>query len=266
MTQEACRTALERVALVLSEHLDSMVLVGGNVPPLLFPEAAGSYCGTVDIDLVIDLGAQKKLAPKGLDEKLLEAGFRRGGHPYAWELEVSVGEVSNLLIRVDFISGEPGELKGIEDFRDFMGVPAVRMRGAALAFLDTFTVTVGGAGRDAENASIRVSGIVPFLSMKGMALEERFEPKDAWDTYFCVKNHPGGADAFAEVCHPFMEEKSLRDGFEAISRNFSSPGGKGPRFVADFEGLVDDAEREILKRDACERLMRLTKLLDISGK
>jgi hypothetical protein len=46
---EAGRSVLIELVHLLGEVRDSVVLVGGSVPPLLYPETARDYVGTLDV-------------------------------------------------------------------------------------------------------------------------------------------------------------------------------------------------------------------------
>jgi len=60
------------------------------------------------------------------------------------------------------------------------------------------------AGCDRDSLTIRVTSIVPFLILKGMALEDRLKEKDSWDIYYSVINYPGRLDALVEVFKPYL--------------------------------------------------------------
>ena len=51
---EAAKSVLIELIHLLAEFKDALVIVGGSVPPLLYPDAADEYIGTTDIDLAIN--------------------------------------------------------------------------------------------------------------------------------------------------------------------------------------------------------------------
>lgn len=136
------------------------------------------------------------------------------------------------------------------------GILARKVRGCDLAFEMPSEVTVEGTlpegGKD--SVTVRVASIVPFLVMKGMALDERLKEKDAWDIYYCVQNYPGGLDALVDEFKPHINHGLVLEGLEKIAQHFASENHVGPKFVADFEEVVDPEEREFLQRDAYERV------------
>jgi hypothetical protein len=113
-------------------------------------------------------------------------------------------------------------------------------------------------------AEVRVAGIVPFLVMKGMALHDRLKPKDAWDIYFCVTNYPGGLDALVREIRPHLAHGLVAEGFRKIREKFLSPTHIGPKSVADFEEVTDREARDLLQRDAFERVDHLLGRLGVA--
>ena len=106
-----------------------------------------------------------------------------------------------------------------------------------------------------------MASIVAFLVMKGMALDDRLKEKDAWDIYYCVQNYPGGLDALAEAVRPFLSNTLVKEGLQKIAKHFASISHLGPKSVADFEGLTEMEERELIQRDAFERVDYLLRTL-----
>ncbi len=114
-------------------------------------------------------------------------------------------------------------------------------------------------GRD--QTRIRVSSVIAFLVMKGMALHDRLKEKDAWDVYFTLTNYPGGLDALVQQFKPHLENGLVNEGLRKIAEKFASPEHVGPKFVADFDEIEDPDERALRTRDAFEREL----LLDRTG-
>lgn len=123
--------------------------------------------------------------------------------------------------------------------------------------------TLPSGARDSE--TIRVAGIVPFLSMKGMALAERLKEKDAYDVYFCVKNYPDGIDALVAEFEPHVSHGLVKEGLIKLAGKFTSPDAFGPTAIADFERVTDPEYRDLLRRDAYEQIAALLDRLGISG-
>ncbi len=140
---------------------------------------------------------------------------------------------------------------------------ARKARGCDLAF-DLYVETdVAGelpeGGRD--QVRVRVSSVVAFLVMKGMALHDRLKEKDAWDIYSTLLNDPGGIDALAEEIRRHLNHGLVQEGLTKIADKFASPDHTGPKFVADFEDIQGQDERAIRVRDAYERVNHLLELI-----
>ena len=91
---------------------------------------------------------------------------------------------------------------------------ARKARGCDLAFDLYVDIEIAGElpGGGKDRASIRVSSVVAFLVMKGMALHDRLKEKDAWDVYFTLINYPGGLDALAEEIQPHLDNGLVKEG------------------------------------------------------
>ena len=122
---------------------------------------------------------------------------------------------------------------------------------------------VNSRKEDGTRARVRVSSVVAFLVMKGMALHDRLKEKDAWDIYFTLINHPGGLNALAQEIRQHLDHGLVQEGLKKIADKFASPDHMGPKFVADFEDIQDPDERAIRMRDAYERVSHLLELLSL---
>lgn len=110
-------------------------------------------------------------------------------------------------VEVDFLAGEyrgTGKSHRHQDIQD--GFKARKARGAELAFEMFEEVTILGTlpngGKD--SAKVRVASMVPFIIMKATAMQDRLKEKDAYDIYFCLKNHP--IRKLLEACQDLIEE------------------------------------------------------------
>jgi len=108
-----------------------------------------------------------------------------------------------------------------------------------------------------------------FLVMKGMALKGRLKEKDTWDIYYCVRFYQGGIDKLIEEFRPMGIDKLIEEfrpmlehglvieALGNIAEKFASPTAVGPTHVADFYEIADASERELIRRDAYERITNL---------
>jgi len=97
--------------------------------------------------------------------------------------------------------------------------------------------------------------------MKGMALSDRLKEKDSYDIYYSVCHYPGGLEALADEFRPHLSHGLVAEGLGHISDKYASPEHRGPRDVADFLEISDPTDREILVRDAFERVHALLEAL-----
>ena len=252
---EAARSVLIELVHLLGEYRDEIVLIGGWVPEVLLPKKDKPHVGSMDVDLALNHRTLRDEGYKTIQELLLSRGYRQGKQPFIFHRSVKVGD-KEIDVQVDLLAGEyEGTGKGRRHQR-IQGILARKVRGCDLAFEMPSEVTVEGrlpeGGKD--SVTVRVASIVPFLVMKGMALDERLKEKDAWDIYYCVQNYPGGLDALVDEFKPHINHGLVLEGLEKIAQHFASESHVGPKFVADFEEVVDPEEREFLQRDAYERV------------
>ncbi len=116
----------------------------------------------------------------------------------------------------------------------------------------------------AENTvELRVSGIVPFIVMKGMALYDRLKEKDAYDIYFCLTKFPGGVRELAESFRSLINDKLVREGLSKVRSKFSSIGSMGPVAVAEFIGIESGEQRALVIRRAFEVVDEFLTILNV---
>jgi Nucleotidyl transferase AbiEii toxin, Type IV TA system len=88
----------------------------------------------------------------------------------------------------------------------------------------------GGTNR----VEIAVCSIPALLAMKGHALRGRLKQKDAYDIYYCIRNHPDGIEALAAACRKLLGEESAAEGYRYIAEKFETPESFGPTCVRQF--------------------------------
>jgi hypothetical protein len=172
-----------------------------------------------------------------------------------------------VVVEVDFLAGEyegTSEAHRHQRIRE-QGIRPRKARGCDIAFQNTKEESIDGRLPDGSKDSVKVhvSSIVPFLIMKGMALDDRLKEKDAWDIYFCLRNYPGGIDAVVEEFKPHMGHGLVKEGLRKIAKHFASETHVGPKSVAAFEEITDTEERGMRERDAYERVRHFLRKLGI---
>ncbi len=250
---------------LLGEYRDDIVVVGGWVPQLLLPQHPKQHVGSIDVDLALNHRNLQEAGYSSIQRLLRDRGYEADPRqPFIFHRKVIVGE-RPIRVEVDFLAGEYEGTSGKHRTQPVQEGRARKARGCDLAF-DLFVETdiegrLPDGGKD--QARVRVSSVVAFLVMKGMALHDRLKEKDAWDIYFTLTNYPGGADALILEIRPHLGHGLVQEGLLKIADKFATPEHVGPKFVADFEAPLSEEERAILIRDAFERVDYLVRALGI---
>jgi len=258
----AARSVLLELTHLLGEYRDDIVVIGGWVPELLLSRPAVQHIGSMDVDLALNHRTLQEAGYRTIQELLLSRGYRQGKQPFIFHRTVQLGGWE-IVVEIDFLAGEYQGTGESHRTQKVQGVRARKARGCDLAFETPTEVTIRGVlpGGGEDTARVRVASIVPFLTMKGIALSERLKEKDAWDIYFCLRHYPGGLDALVQEFRPHLAHSLVREGLTSIAEKFSSLNHIGPKFVADFEELTDPDARAVVQRDAYERVQYLLQAL-----
>lgn len=261
----AARSVLVELMHLLGEYWENIVLVGGWVPDLLLGSKESPHIGSVDVDLALNHMTLRDEGYRSIQELLTGRGYIQGKQPFIFNRTLKI-EGNEITVQVDLLSGEYQGTGKSHRHQKVQGGLARKTRGCDLVFDNPVNVTIEGTLPDGakDTVKVRVASIVPFLVMKGMALDERLKEKDAWDIYYCIQNYPGRLDKLIEEFRPHLNHGLVREGLEKIAKHFASEKHVGPRFVADFEELTDPEEREIRERDAYEKVKYLLQKLRVS--
>lgn len=262
---EACKSALVELVHLLGEFRDSMVLVGGWVPPLLYPAAANTHVGSLDIDLALNHQLVDDETYQTIKELLMRRGYHEGSQPFIFYRDVPMRDGNPVNVAVNFLSGEYGGTGKTHRTQKFQDISARKARGCDLAFgnfrMCEIESELPDGGKD--RVQVHIAAAVPFIVMKGMALADRLKEKDAWDIYFCLRHHPGGVENLIKEFEPYIDHGLVKEGLAKIAVKFASLNQIGPRHVADFESVTDVEERARIERDAFERVDYLLRRLGI---
>ena len=222
------------------------------------------HVGSIDVDLAFDHRNIQEDAYRTIQELLRGRGYQQGKQPYIFFRDVVIDD-QNVKVEVDLLSGEYEGTGKSHRHQRIQEIFARKARGCDLAFENPIEITIEGTlpGGGKDIVKIRVASVISFLVMKGMAIEERLKEKDAWDIWYCLKNNPSGIDALIDEFKQLIDNTLVKEGLEKIGKHFSSEEHIGPRFVADFEEITEAEERELIQRDAFERVDYLLKKLGI---
>lgn len=235
------------------------------MPELLLPQSRLHHIGSTDVDLALNHRTLQEAGYRTIKELLLARGYREGSQPFIFHRTVQQGS-QEVVVEIDFLAGEYEGTGQSHRTQQVQGVRARKARGCDLAFDAPTEVTLHGVlpGGGEDTARVRVASIVPFLTMKGIALAERLKEKDAWDVVFCLQHYPGGVDALIQAFRPHLAHGLVQEGLKSLAEKFASPNHVGSKFVADFEELTDPDARALVQRDAYERVHYLLQGLGIA--
>ena len=238
------------VALILGDLLDDIVIVGGLVPSLLIspddlPEGHPRHVGTKDLDLGLALTLLDEKRYREVSSRLRESGFgpdtnEQGNPTYQrWKYDSDGFNVTiDFLIPPPDAEARPGTTKNLEE--DFA---AIIMPGLELVHEHHFTFPLTGTTPkgDEVTRSIRVCNLGPFIVLKALAMKGRNKPKDAYDLFYVLQNHPAGITAAAEALVPLLDNEQCEEAIDVLTSDFQTIDHAGPRRVARFlYGHMDD--------------------------
>ncbi len=202
---EAARSVLIELVHLLGKYRDDIVLIGGWVPEVLLPHHSGPHVGSMDVDIALNHQKIEEEGYKRIEDLLRGRGYRQGEQPFIFFRRVKVGD-NEINVEVNLLSGEYEGTPKSHRHQKIQGIRARKVRGCDLVFEMPKEIRIEGRlpGGAHDTVTVRVSSIVPFFVMKGMAMDARIKEKDAWDIYYCMLNYPGGIDALAEEFRPHL--------------------------------------------------------------
>jgi hypothetical protein len=255
LATEADRMEMLELVRILGEYKDSMAIVGGWVPELLFANAEPKHVGSIDFDIALDHRTIDADVYRTIREHLASHGYEEGPQPFIFFRTLTVGSQS-VKVQVDFLAGEYQGTGKSHRHQTVQTLKARKARGSDLVFSMSEQVKIEGhlPSGAADSATVKVASIVPFIVMKAMALADRLKAKDAWDIWFCLTNFPGGNAALALAFQPHLHNKLVQEAMAKIADKFQSSAQFGPQSVADFDDIPTGDDRDFRVRDAFERI------------
>lgn len=268
---DACKAVLVELIHLLGDFKNELAVVGGWVPRLLLPDSIEPHVGTLDVDLAFDFENISDDTYSTLLKLLTDRGYRQSEkQPFIFyrDLQTATGI---LTVQVDFLSGEYGGSSTSRRTQEIQDVRARKARGCDLVFDQMVQVKISGVlpTGGIDEVTCNIAGIVPFIVMKSMALSDRIKEKDAYDIEYVLRLYPGGIDAVAAAFEPLRSNGLVEEGLQKLHSKFASPDHVGPRWVADFLGIIDREERIIRQRQAhrtvTDLLVALKYISEIDG-
>ncbi len=259
-TQEAveyCLSVMVEILTVLGEYRNHIVLVGGWVPYFLLPDHKNEHTGSMDVDLALDHEHISEEHYRTILQLLENHGYQPSNEqPFTFYREVPREGRNPIRVQIDLLTSEYGGTSKSHRTQRIQNIQARKARGSDLAFSDYTKVKISARMPDGaiNEVIVNVSNVVPFIVMKGMALWESYKEKHPWDIYFVIRHYPTGIDELVKLFKPFIGNKLVVEGLSKIKSKFETPDSIGPVWTADFEIQLNEEDREILQRDAFERV------------
>ena len=240
--QDAARAVLIEVMNVLGAFKDDIVIVGGWVPDLTYPDK--KHIGSLDVDLAIGPNALGEDVYSSILNRLKESDYAHHTSPTRFMREVP--EASEP-VKVDLISGE--YLKEGKKTRAIMvnELKVNCLRGVDLAFENSKEITIEGKMPNGSENVVHARIVSPeaFLLIKAFALDERNKAKDAYDIAFVLQQYEPSIEALAENLKPIVQEGLGADAMQILRDKFKTLDSVGPVNVASVaEENGGDREQE----------------------
>ena len=262
---KACLSVMVELMTLLGKFREHIVLIGGWVPYFLLEEKRQQHTGSLDIDIALDFQEISDEAYRTILQLLEERGYEQGEQPFIFYRTIKAKEGIPVTVEVDLLAGEYGGTGKTHRTQKVQDVRARKARGCDLVFQHSLSITLCEKMPDVarNEVTIKVADVVPFLVMKGMALWERYKEKHAYDIYFTILHYAGGLWELVKAFEPFKSNCLVHEGLGKIREKFIDVDAPGPVWVANFEEIDDEEEKERVKRDVFERVNAFLDALDI---
>lgn len=255
--KEAAHRVLIEIVNILHDYREDMLIVGGWVPDLLFPEQ--NHVGSIDVDLLLNHMTLQEPSYLNIESTLLKNGYKKHPEKYFTFVKKVIIDGETYDVDLDIMAGMYGGTENKRRSQHIQGLRAIKATGGNFAFeVPATEVKVEAKRPDGaiDTGRIRVVSMIPFLVMKAAALG-RGKPKDAYDIYFCIKHYPGGIRALAKEFKEFSKHKLILEMREKLKEKFASIEHAGPIDIVSFLEIYDEEEIALTKRDAFEQISLL---------
>jgi hypothetical protein len=196
-TRALAEEVLAEIAVRAGAHADELVVIGGLTPGLLASTAPVPHLGTMDVDLLLEVGfAYDDDGDVGwIEDVLRDMGCTASPSGTRW-----VATVGGVPVLVDLIADRPGSAPARSIPLPGCAVAsAVNLPGPAAARCDAERHEVAVPARlGGGTVSVAFAGLGGYLLSKAAAAAYRGEARDFYDFYFVVlHNDRGGPSAAA---------------------------------------------------------------------
>jgi len=271
---DASKLALAEVATALRSYREALVLIGGWAPYFILERFARSgieftHVGSIDIDFIVNPAIIDADQYATIVELLLARGYKPvEGTLFQFGREIiSPVDGKPYPVRIDFLTPEPlrGEGRAHRHRQVQRDLRARTLPGAEVALGHFFTHRLQARLLADGMAEIdfRVTDVVGALTLKGIAIGERYAEKDAYDIYALCAYYQDGPPSVAKTLGPFLDQRPVKLGLKAIAEKFRSVEAEGPARVAAFLGEGNSERIARITRDAYMTVSETIRLLDI---
>lgn len=241
----ASRAVLIEVMNVLGAFRDEIVVVGGWVPDLLYPDRG--HMGSLDVDLAISRRALSENAYQTILQRLASADYSHHISPTHFTKRIPGLEDP---VKVDVVGGEyEGGQKASSITVNALELNT--LRGLDLAFEASQEITVSGVMPDGTRNTVRARIVRPegYILIKAFALDERQREKDAYDIHFVLRHHQPNIEDLAHRLWALLSTGLAKDGYAILKTKFGTLDSAGPVWAArvaqqqgeDFEQMQRSA-------------------------
>ncbi|MGA2617878.1 MAG: GSU2403 family nucleotidyltransferase fold protein [Thermoguttaceae bacterium] len=226
----ASRAVLIDVMNVLGAFRDDIVLVGGWVPDLLYPDRG--HMGSIDVDLAVSRTALGESAYKTILNRMIAAGYSHQLSPTRFTKQVAGVKEP---VKVDLVGGQ---YEGGEKAKSIQvnELELNTLRGLDLAFEACKEISISGVTPDGSQNTVRVRIVLPeaYILIKAFALDERQKEKDAYDIHFVLRNYPPDVEALAAQIRPLLSKSLAHEGYGILKAKFAALDSVGPSWAAEI--------------------------------
>jgi len=271
-TTAAVKSVLIEIGQILGSFKGKFAVIGGAVPWLLLNNEEMPHVGSIDVDLSLNPEALGDGEYATLVEALMDNGYEKRPKLRRFQLVRTVPAKDGgpaIDVIVDFLMPRDAEI--VKNTPPLVADFAVQKAdGADLALRFYQLVAIDGPMPDGgtNRVEIAICSIPALLAMKGHALQGRLKQKDAYDIYYCIRNHPDGIEALAAACRELLGEESAAKGYGYIVEKFETLESFGPTCVRQFvqdTRLLADRTPEQWQQDAFGQVDAWLRALGLRG-
>lgn len=253
----ASKSVLIEVANVLGSYRDKLVIVGGWVPELLYPQKG--HIGSLDVDLAVSPKALSPDAYKTIRKRMVDAGYQEQANPTHFTKKVSGASEP---VKVDMISGQyvQGSKSEAVQINELV---ISGLRGLDLAFEACDEIELSGPMPDGTQNKVRMRIVRPevFILIKAFALAERVKAKDAYDIAFVLEHYQPSLESLSKKLQVHLSNGLAIEGWNILKDKFATIDMIGPVNAAKVS-QEQGADYEQARRAAFEDMQELIKLVE----